>query len=119
MKNIALVGLLTLAANAVATMPFTISGEKIEAIFKSDQLWKKVGGSVETIVFKGNQKKTSTFAITTTETQKIPSPTAPGISIGFKSVPCLLIVQVTEKGDEFTPTWKVTNVDYSACPSVQ
>ncbi len=78
MNRLAFLGILTLAANAVATMPFT-----------------------------------------TTEAQKILSPRAPGISIGFKNVPCLFLVQVTEKGDEFTPSWEVTSVDFSACPSAQ
>jgi hypothetical protein len=59
------------SANAFAAYPFTISGDKIAAIFGEEQLWRKLGGAVETIVFKGHNNNVSTFAITTTESVAI------------------------------------------------
>ena len=116
-KRLSIFALLLLSTNAMAVMPFTVSGDKIAAIFQSELLWRKLAGSVETIVFKGHQKDTSTFAVTTNEAKPIVSPD--GVTTGHTLVPCLVLVQVTAKGDDLAPTWEVTKVDYSACPTVK
>jgi len=105
-----------LATQAMAASPFTISGDKVSAIFNSAMVWKKIGGAIETITFKKHEGNTSTYAITSTEAMATPS------SFGtthYKQAPCLALVQVTAKGDDLAPQWEVTNVDYTACPSAQ
>jgi hypothetical protein len=103
------------SVSSYGELPFSISGDKISAIFKSSQLWQKLGGAVETIIFKGHNENTSLFAITTTES--IPILDSSGATVGYKNVPCLVLVDVTDKNsEEFIPNWQVTNVDFTACP---
>lgn len=112
MKSVFLMLSILFSVSAQAAMPFTISGDKINAIFRSEMLWPKIGGAVETIVFKGHTERTSKFAVTTTEYVKENESGA----TRFKPVPCLLLVSVTAIGDSLAPEWKVTDVDFTGCP---
>src|SRR4051812_5702048 len=112
MKNLLLLSFVLCSGNAFAAYPFTISGDKIDAIFHSEKLWTKLGGAVETIVFKGHTEGTSKYALTTTESVAV---SVNGVT-HFELKPCLAIVDVSAKGDEMAPKWEVTNVDLSACP---
>jgi len=106
-----------LATQAMAASPFTISGSKVGAIFNSELVWRKLGGSIETITFKKHVGNTSTYALTTTEAKAIKSPH--GVTYKYEDAPCLALVEVTAKGDDLAPEWEVTKVDYTACPSAQ
>lgn len=86
---------------ASALTPFTISGLAIEEMFKSEKVWQRLGGPVDTIQFKGHTNDVSTYWITLKQ-KKL----------------CLVEVDVTNTTPEsLAPTWKVSRVDASACPS--
>ncbi|MGZ3744224.1 MAG: hypothetical protein ACXWRE_05305 [Pseudobdellovibrionaceae bacterium] len=116
MKSIFFAITLLMTANAFAAYPFTISGDKIKAIFQSEKLWRKLGGAVETIVFKDHSNNTSKFAVTTTESVAIVN--SAGVITGYKNSPCMVLVDVTAKGDELAPQWEVSSVDFTACPAM-
>lgn len=100
--------------------PFTNSGENIQTIFKSEKLWRKLGSPVETILFKGYAEDlggmvTSTYVVTTTENISILD--KDGVTVGWRKVPCLVVVDVADTDpDIFTVNLEVTNANFSACP---
>jgi hypothetical protein len=101
-----------------SAVPFTISGSKIQAIFADAKVWRKLGGAVELIVFKGHDSKgASTFQITTTEANAIKD--SLGRTTGYVKQPCLITVDVSNTGDEMVPKWTVSRVDDSTCPVVR
>lgn len=88
------------SSSAMAVMPFTISGSAIKTVFDSEMVWRKLGGPVQEIQFRGHKNNKSTYWIMTIE-----------------KGPCLTAVEVTNTTpEELSPLWKVTNVDVTACP---
>jgi len=92
-----------LSSHALAAMPFTISGDKIQTIFNTPVIWKNIGGNVESIRFIQHKNKTSRYEFSTTEFS------------GNRPVNCIFTADVTATGDELSPTWIVTGTDFSRC----
>ena len=101
---------------AGAATPFAASGETIAAIFDSPQIWKKVTGSVESIINQGRSGNVATYAVTTTE--QIPVVDASGVTIGLRLAACTITAGVTSIEDDLggPSVIEVTKVDFTLCP---
>lgn len=114
MKYLFILIITGLSINSYAASQFTWSGETISTIFNSSMVWKKIGGNVESIVFKGYADKVTTYSVTTTENIDVINEN--GHVIDTKNVACTVIVDVKAVGDELAPTLEVSKVDFTSCP---
>lgn len=87
-------------AIAEANTPFIRSSDQIEAIFRSELLWKQVGGPIQSISYLGRDGNTVSYTVSTIEDNKT----------------CNLLVKLSTHGNLFQPEWTVTKVDFTQCP---
>ena len=95
--------------------PFSYSGEAIYTMFKSEKLWRQLGGEIESVIRKSSEGRVSVYAITTTESVGIIDDR--GRTTGWLRKPCMVVVTMENvEINEFESEQTVKDVDFSACP---
>ncbi len=84
------------AQAAFAASPFTMSGNKVAAIFESERVWRFVAGPVLSISEVEASATATRYRVETREPNSL----------------CVLEAEVENTGDEFVPTWSISKVSF-------
>mgnify|MGYP000368127360 CR=1 FL=1 len=112
--NSILIIILCFSFSLFSATPFTVSGKKIQSIFKSQKIWSKISGEVKSINFLKHKNNISYYELITDEySLKNNKNEFKILKSPFK---CKISIEVKNEGDPLSPKWNVNKVDFKKCP---